>query len=238
MPKHKVLVPPFSSAPSKELALFSDERWASIKEFIPEVLSVDADARLRTAVMACCSWFLTQNARVQEGQQTAVAIRDPGKRQLAPFKRMAKSLREAADAWKAVGKAVHDDRLSELREYDRLELMAQDAERRLQGFRRLGDPIHVADPWPEFVCRIADSCRKAGLNPTATGRGYDEKNSKPSWFQRFVAALDKNLLGSRNLLGVNGKGEQVERDHRAFYAGIAKAMSGYGKPGKARKQIT
>jgi hypothetical protein len=67
-----------------------------------------------------------------------------------------------------------------------------------------------------------------------TGRVYDERSSKPTWFQDFVAALDKNLLGSRNLLGVNRKGEQVEHDHRAFYAEIAKAMRGYGKPGKAR----
>lgn len=238
MRKRKALVPTISSAPLKTLTGFSDERWARIKQSIPEALPAEANARLRAAIMACCSWFLTQSARVREGQETAVAMRDPGKRQLAPFKRMAKSLREAADAWKAVGGTIHDDRLSVLREYDRLDVMAQDAERRLEGFRRLGNPIPVADPWPEFVRRVADGCRKAGLNPTATGRVYEEKNSTPTWFQEFVAALDKNLLGHRNLLGVNGKGEQVEHDHRAFYAEIAKVMSGYRKSGKARKKTT
>ncbi len=229
MPKRQALVPTLSSAPTKTLG-FSDERWAKIKEPVHETLSTEADARLRAAVTECCSWFLTQNALVREGQETAAAMRNPGKRQLAPFKRLAKHLREAADAWKEVGKAINDDRLSDIREYDKLEVMAQDAERRIAGFQGLGNPRDVADPWPEFVCRVAQSLREAGLKPTVTGRVYDD--AKPTWFQEFMVALNENLLGNQ------GRAHQLDYSRAAFYAEIAKAVSGYGRPGKARKQTT
>ena len=95
---------------------------------------------------------------------------------------------------------------------------------RFAGIRRLGKAKPVADPWPIFVRKVAQCFRKVGLRPTATGRVYE--GGKPTWFQGFMAALDKNLLGIKRLIGTDREDEQFERDHRAFYAEIAKAMRG------------
>jgi len=37
------------------------------------------------------------------------------------------------------------------------------------------------------------------------------------------------------LIGIDHENKQFERDPRAFHAETAKAMGGYGNPGKARK---
>jgi hypothetical protein len=219
------------NSPGRELLPFSDDRWARIASRIPEPLSAKTDAHLRSAVTACCSWLLTQELRLQEGVDTAAAMRG-GKRQPAPLERLAKGLRMAADAWAKVGK-IHDDRLGDIGIYENLEAMARDAERRLAEIRQLGESVRVAGPWPAFVRKIARCCREAGLTPTATGGVYE--NAKPTWFQKFMVALDKNLLGSKHLLGIDSKDKQFERDHRAFYAAVAKALRGDGKPGKAQK---
>ena len=75
--------------------------------------------------------------------------------------------------------------------------------------------------------------KKPNFVPTAPGSIY-EKGFKPSWFQKFMVALDKDLVGSRNLLGVDCAGNPFERDPQATYAVIAQALSGYKKTGKAR----
>jgi hypothetical protein len=227
----KVILP--ANVPRRrELVLFSDDRWARITSPIPESLSAETDARLRAAITECCSWFLNQQAWLHEGAQSAAALQRPGKRQLASLERVAKGLRTAADAWATVGE-IHDDRLGDIGIYENLEAMARDAERRLAGIRQLGEPVKVDGPWPVFVRKIARSCRGVGLKPTATGGVYE--NAKPTWFQKFMTTLDKNLLGSKHLLGIDREGKQFERDHRAFYAAVAKALGGYTKPGKARK---
>jgi hypothetical protein len=210
---------------TREPLSFSDARWARITSHIPAPLSAEADARLRSAIMVCCSWYLTQRARLEEGTATAAAMR-AGKRQPSPFERLAKGLRMAADAWAKLGK-IHDDRLGDVARYATLEAMAGDAERRLAAFRKLGKPITMAGPWPLFVRKIARSCRAAGLNPTVTGRIYE--HGKATWFQNFMAALNENLLG------LEGKGRQLEYNRDAFHAEIAKALRGDKKPGKARK---
>jgi hypothetical protein len=217
---------------SREL-LFSDARWAGITSHIPDSLAAETDARLRSAVTACCSWLLTQEMRLQAGTDTAAAMRSPGKGQRAPFPQVAESLRTAADAWVKIGKRIYDDRLGDICIYQKLEAMARDTERRVAGIRKLGKPINVAPPWPVFVRKVARCCREAGLDPTATGRIYE--GAKPTWFQKFMAAIDKDVMGSRKLLGIDPTGEQFERDHRAFYAAVAKALRGDGGRGKARK---
>jgi hypothetical protein len=221
---------------------FSDERWARITSTIPKRLPAEIDARLRSAVMACCSWFLTQQAHLQEGAATAAAMRKPGKRQLAPLERLVNGLRMAADAWKEISKLddsrtagnrrykIHDDRLGDIGMYEDLEAMARDSERRLAGIRQLGKPITMIGPWPVFVRKVAQCFRQIGITPTVTGRVYSSSwGTRPSWFQKFMAELNENLLGDE------GKGKQLKYSRPAFYAEVAKTMRGDRKPDKARK---
>jgi hypothetical protein len=224
MAKSKSLLPEDYSH-NAELA-FSDERWGIVLAHLPKELDPDAGDRLRDRITACCSWFLAQRALFREGQQTAAALRSSGKRQLALFERVAQGLRDAADAWRDI-EQIHDDRLGDLSRYDDLEKLAQDAERRLASFGKLK---LVTDPWPAFVCKVARCCREAGLNPTVTGRVYDSSwGTEPTWFQEFMASLNEDLLGDQ------GRGEQLRRSRAAFYAEVAKALRGDSKPGKARK---
>jgi hypothetical protein len=195
--------------------------------------------------------------RVAKGLRMAAnacAQRSTVKRQLASSVRVARGLRMAADGWAQIGD-IFDDRLSDIGQYralatlaqaaeqrakngkhppatlsDRLTTMARDAERRLAGIRALGAPVTVPDPWLTFVRHVERCCRKAGLDLASTGRVYlSSWGIKPTWFQAFMAALDKNLLGGRNLVCADR-----ERDHTATYAAIAKARSGKNKPPKAQ----
>jgi hypothetical protein len=110
--------------------------------------------------------------------------------------------------------------------YRELVAMAKDAERCLDSICALGKPITATAPWRVFVGKVAQCCREAGLNPTATGRVYER--GEPTWFQDFMRALNDQLLGDR------GKGKQLHSSV-AFHAEITKAMRGDRKPGKARK---
>jgi len=222
----KVILSPRVSR-SVQLGLFSDARWARITAHIPEPLATEVDARLRSGVTECCSWFLSQKARLDEGQATAAAMRRRGKGQLAPLERLAKGLRLAADAWAKIGQ-FYDDRLGDIDIYENLGPMARDAERRLARIRQFGKPITVSNPWPEFVRKVARCLREAGLNPQVTGRVY-EHGGRPAWFQAFMAELNENLLGMK------GRGEQLDYSRSAFYAEIAKALRGDRKRDKALK---
>jgi hypothetical protein len=182
------------------------------------------------------------NIQVKNGQM----VRRHADHHIASMHQVIDILREMSAAPAALGRDVthanrlsdiHDDRLSDIRQYDALEAMARDAERRLAGIRKLGE-AEYDDPFPIFVRKVVQCFLEIGLRPTAKGRVYDEKGGKPTWFQEFMLALNNNLLGIRRLIVIDSKGKQFERDPRAFYAEIAKAMSGYKKPGKARKQIT
>jgi len=222
----------------------TDRCWARIRSFIPKQLSAEADAVLYKAILECCSWYLTQQAWHEAGLQSAAAVRRSGKKALAPLEQLAKHLREAADIWANTSK-IHDDRLGivGIDLYDKLEAMADDAERRLALLRQI-KPIKAAPPFPEFVRLVARHCRKAGLNPTATGRVYEVskptvtgrvcKAGQPTWFQAFMAALDKELVGSKNLQHYDDRqGKHIEHDHRAFYAEIVKALRGDKTTGKS-----
>jgi hypothetical protein len=223
---------------SIELASISDERWKRLKSFIPASLSPDADERLRGVVLETCSWFLTEQARLREGQATAAAMRRPGKGQPARLERWAKTARMAADAAKERGQ-FHDDRRSDLRQLDeQLEAVAQDAERRLAALRAYGKAKTHETPWREFVRKVAQNLRAIGLNPTVTGEVYE---GRLTWFQEFMAALQNEVLGR------DGKPIARPADRSAgdpgypgcslttFAAEIAKAISSSKKPGKARK---
>ena len=216
---------PENPSRSNELLPFSDERWGRIKGHSPGVLSPQADARLRSTILVCWSWLLMQRARLGEGQATAAAIHRPSRRELGDFERLAKGLRMAADAWKQIGD-IHDDRLGDIDNYENLEPMALDAERRLAVLRNLGSTTLAIDPWPVFVRKVARCLRQFDLELSWTGGVYE--GTKPSWFQKFMAALDENLLG-----GAGGSKHSLE----AFYAEIAKAMRGDENTGKSENKL-
>ena len=124
----------------------------------------------------------------------------------------------------------HDDRRSDLRRFDELEMLATDAERRLARLRSY-DRLKIGEtPWREFVRKVARCFHRIGITPTATGRVYRSSwGTKPTWFQKFMVELNENLLGEQ------GKGKQLRYSRAAFYAEIVKALGGNVKPGKARK---
>jgi hypothetical protein len=204
--------------------MFSDQRWDGIKSHIP-TLDAESDAKLRASVTECCNWLITQKNKLKIGASTAAVMRSPGKRQPAPFERLATGLRMAADAWQEIIKAgpIYDDRLTDIRRFDSVQEIAQDAERRLAGYRKLG-PKRASPPFPEFVCMVARCCHAVGLDPIRTGRVYDPKNAGPAWFQQFVVALNDQLLGDEDRLS-----------EKALHSAVAQALRGYAKAGKARK---
>ena len=204
----------------------TERRWIRVRRHIPKTLSDGDDAELYGAIIKCCSRYLTQQARLVAGMQSMAAVRKSGGKGVAPLAQLAAHLRAAADIWPSI-QAMHDDRLGNIGLYDKLEVMAQDSARRLAMLRKM-KPATAEDPWPRFVVDVARACRGAGLDPTATGRVYED--SKPTWFQQFMGELDQQLLGSKNLVW-----NDQERDHRAFYAGIAKALRGDKKLGNPLK---
>jgi hypothetical protein len=226
---------------SIELLAITDGQWKRLVAHIPATLSPEADAWLQSAILASCSWFLTQQARLREGQATATAMRQPSKG-LAPVERWAKAMRAAVEAARGRGQ-FHDDRRSDLQQQDeQLEALAKEAERRLAGLRVHGKARTYETPWREFVRKVAQDVRRVGLNPTVTGEVYEDRS--PTWFQEFMAVLQEEILGLSGkpiarpddrewqlLLNRNG----VRASTRAaFAAEIAKAIS-YRKPGKSRK---
>jgi hypothetical protein len=210
-----------------ELALVDDELWNRLKNHIPIDLTADAEAILRSRILECCSRFLTESDRIKEAQRTFAAMQRPGKGQPAQLERLAKGLRMAADAWPHI-KGMHDDRVTEISRFDELEAMAADAERRLAAIRTL-KPRNADRPSEEFVRNVASCCRTVGLQPPVTGGLYEEE-AKPTWFQKFIVALNDELLGDKGFWV--GKGSAFGKAKGAW---ITKAMRGDGKSGKARK---
>jgi hypothetical protein len=207
--------------------LFSDQRWRLIRATIPDQLSAEHEERLRNSISECCNRFLGRVRLLEEGAATAAAVRRGGGKQPAPLEQLVRALNTAAKAWAEI-RTMHDDRRGVLSDYgDRLAAMAIDAERRLNAIKDLGQakPIPVKH---EFVRRLAECCRKIGLNPTATGRVSEHE--EPTWFQKFVVMLNNQILGD------HGWG-LVESEHkaRAAHSDIAKALIGYAKQGNPRK---
>lgn len=193
-----------------ELLSFDDNIWARIRAVIPQPIEPEAEARLRTDIMDCCSWLRTQGARLGEGKKNAKAVQRPNKGQLSERERLAKGLRMAADAWTVIG-GVHEDRLGF---YKNLEAMAQEQECRLAQ-----EPAMADDPWPMFVRKVAHCCRQAGLTIKRTGRVYE--NAKLPWFQKLMATIQSELLGKY--------GKPSTQSPQAFAAAITHALRGDGK---------
>jgi hypothetical protein len=208
--------------------LFFDERWSKIRAAIPDQLSAGREENLRKSISDCCSQFVSRVRLIEEGAATAAAVRKGGGKQASPLERLTKSLKTAALAWTEIRK-MHDDRRGILSDYgDRLSEMAVDAERRLNAIQDLGEAKPMAAVKSGLVRAIAECCLGVGLNPTATGRVSEEE--APTWFQKFMVVLNNQILGD------NGWG-LVESDHkaRAVHSDVAKALSGYAKPGIPRE---
>lgn len=221
----KVLIPENHSR--RVDLLFFDRRWPKIREAIPDQLSAEHEERLCKSIFDCCNQFVGRVRLLEEGAATAAAVRKGGGKQASPLERLAKSLKSATLAWAEI-RNMHDDRRGILSDYgDRLCEMAVDAERRLSAIRDLGEakPMAVKSG---LVQAAATCCLGVGLNPTATGRVSEHE--EPTWFQKFIVVLNNQILGD------NGWG-LAESDHkaRAVHSDVAKALSGYVKPGNPRK---
>lgn len=227
----KIVLP---EAPRRQIGPVSidNERWEDLSKYLPNALSTEAEQRLRHKVLEQVSRFLTAQAAVHEGWATARALRSPGNRQPAPMERLVRSLRIAADTWRDMKSQsslpwrppFYDDRLSDLSRFDDLEEMANDAERRLAALR-LHKPQTVPSAWRSFVRGVADCFRAEGMEPTATGRAYDE-GGKLTWFQKFMQAMQENILGQDGF---------CSNSTQAFAAEVAAALRGERNAGKAQK---
>jgi hypothetical protein len=114
--------------------------------------------------------------------------------------------------------------------YDRLAGMAKLAQLQLKGLRKLGPPTKITDANNPFGLLVGDMARaweRAGLKPDANGR----YGSPPTDFQRFMAEIDRSLLGSKKLIHFDvlkrtpdGLPTQNPRDPKikAFYVEIAR----------------
>ena len=223
-PARKVLLPKNHSRSAERS--FSDDRWDRVRRVIPSPLSEELEKRFRQSVCDCCNRYLGRLRLLQEGAATAAAVRRGGGKQAAPLERLISNLKTAAVAWAEL-RGMHDDRRGMLSDYgDRLADMAADAERRLREIRSLDEmkPVVVKT---ELVRGLAECCRSAGLNPTATGRV--SQHERPTWFQKFIVALNNEVLGD------DGWGLVGSHKERTVHSYVAKALSGYGKPGKSRR---
>jgi hypothetical protein len=81
----------------------TDGQWHRLKELIPDQLAPAVETELRTSIGLCCKHFLTHCRALRDGGVTAEALKSPGKGGLSAFKKLAKGLRLAADAWATIG---------------------------------------------------------------------------------------------------------------------------------------
>jgi hypothetical protein len=218
MPVVKAIVPERHFR-SSELSFIDDDLWNRLQKHLPETLTATAAACLRDDVLECCSWFLTENGRFKEGRRAFAARHS--------VEQLAKGLRMAANAWVDIGK-LPDVRAAYISRNDDLEKMAGEAERQRVAFRAF-DPKDMTRPWEAFVRKVAKCCRKAGLEPGVTGRVYEE-NAHPTWFQKFIIALNRDLLGSEGPWP-----NSRSASDQAKAASVVLAMRGDRNRGKARK---
>jgi hypothetical protein len=206
-----------------------DGIWTRLKTHLPKILPADKDAHLRDQILQCCSTFRTENRKLKEGRRTFAALQRTGKGQPSALERFTKGLRMAADAWPDI-KDIYDDRLTEIPRFDVLEVWAADSERRLKALRAI-TPQNAARPPEKFVRDVAQACRAARLRPGGTGSLYDDDKPSLTWFQKFIIALNDELLGEDGLWP-DKKSVAYERAKAAW---ITKAMRTDAKSGKARK---
>jgi hypothetical protein len=210
MPK---VIEPEADFGRRELLGFGDNIWAKISCHIPSELSAAADAQLRAGVGDCVGWLLTQGNRIQQGRKLAANT--------ARIKRLAKKLQSAKDDLAKVGSIQDaDNALDHRRGLDRgLDALAGGAAE-----LAARKSVAVPQPWPEFVRKLARCCRDVGLKPIATGRGYE--GVEPTWFQNFVLAIQRELLGDDG---------RKPHSPEAFAAEIAVALRGEKNSRKSRK---
>jgi hypothetical protein len=199
--------------------IFSDLLWSRVAAELPP--SSHDVSRLREVVTASCDEFLSNARTAKKGGASVDAITRGGGKQPAPLERLISQLNSARETWAEISD-IHDDRLGVLSDLDALLAAAiADGERRLALLRSSErTAISIKSP---FIRALADCLRKFGFKPTTTGQIYGA--TEPTWFQKFVRALNDHLLGE------NGWGAAGAYSERSLYADVAKAMTGYRKPG-------
>ncbi|EIG63470.1 hypothetical protein Bra1253DRAFT_08445 [Bradyrhizobium sp. WSM1253] len=194
---------------------FSDLAWERAKAPIPTRVDDHRDGAFKAAVQRSCDSYLSAVRLLAEGAATAAALRKPAGKQSSPLESLCRHLRAAAIAWSTV-REMHDDRRGPLSDLgDRLEALANDAERRLAILSSM-EPA-MPPPSPQvFIRAIAKCCIEAGLKPTATGRVYEDE--PPTWFQAFIAELNDAFLGGY------GWGAPGTYSRNALFAEVARVL--------------
>jgi hypothetical protein len=210
----KLLLPEGSGPESSEI-FFSDQGWANIRKEIPGDLSGERELDFKNAIQAYCSIYFGRRRQVHKGAARADAIRKGGAKQAAPFDRLQSHLLATIKVLSAM-EGMNDPFLGLHKK--RLEEMLQDITKRADNLRSLS-PVAI-NSRHELVRSIAKTCERFGFVPSATGRVYEE--GAASWFQKFVAALNDNLLGEQ------GWGPAGRYSRKALYADVAKALRGDG----------
>ena len=219
----KLLILPDALPESSEIS-FSDERWATIRETLPDNLSAETELQLRSSITSCCNRFVARMREVRKGAEAAGAIRKRGGKQAAAFDQLQLHLKSAVKELAAM-EGMKDPFLNLYR--DQLEKIVQGIMKRGEALRGLS-PMTV-NPRHELVRSLARVCKRTGMAPTATHRVYDETANKPAWFQEFVASLNDNLLGAQ------AWGAVGSYSRKALYSDVVKALREDAKAGNPRK---
>jgi hypothetical protein len=163
--------------------MLDDKTWDNLKGHLPKHSQKD-DARLRTALRKCIGKLVETRSNLSFYAKMAADVRH--------YEKLEKDLRRASITWKKIEDGPSLPAYPQ--PFDGLEAMTAEAKRigaNLRTKKIKTEP--VGEPFNAFVRCIACCLREVNLNPTVSGRSYDFLSNKPSWFQKFVIALNAAL---------------------------------------------
>lgn len=203
----------------------SEERWNRVIRHLPVNIPSDVMITFRQDVLFCCSRFQTDARRAQIGSATFAAVTRAAGTSKSPMERLLDELEKANRTLAEIGE-IYDDHRGAFSDLPaQLPGIISDLRRRTAELKRLPKTA-VSIRWP-FIRSVADACRRAGLNPTATGRIYDAVAGRATWFQRFIAEINDNILGVYGWGSAESDARAQNYSTNALYADIAKALAGY-----------
>jgi hypothetical protein len=205
---------------------FSAERWAKIAATLPDNIPAEARARLYEEIASCYSWLRARRRQEQAEISSGMAAKR--------YAKMAQRLHSVTEDYRAImdadglterhaipptvraphGESVQDD-ISDLHQLTRI---AADLSRRATLLNKL-KRSDTDDAWPDFVNKVAQVCRRAGLPISYNNRGYEVAGAAPTRFMAFMWALQRHLLGR--------DGRPAKKP--AFRASIVKALKSHRK---------
>jgi hypothetical protein len=214
MPRRRKILADYSRidyGPSKNFN-FADEAWSALASHLP-VGQLDNPDGLRREVEWICAFVIgfAKNNTIGDASASS-AVAPGGKARRATLQRMVAALQEAQAAWQEMRAAGF--RLSAIVGADNIEPLAAAAQELLSKLPdTMREPVKT---WPILVRSLHAALRRAGCQPTAHKRVYED--GKPTWFQEFVRDLDSRLPD-----GVSR--QRPEASPEAFYSAVVDALS-------------